>query len=641
MKRFVSILLAFFLTFSISTSMTASAATGTLKVNSATRHVLCEELSQQALDYYTGEYTYENLSRLSGAANVTDSYAATQNNPLYDALHDLMADTHVVYSTYSGYGSNALATYWGYTDAEAGEHGYLYFYTDVSSNDVDYTMNREHVWPKSRASFYQKNGGADLHHLRPSISTVNFAKSNYAFGNVVGQISGYSTAKIDGVDVIWYSGTNDLLEVRDNIKGDVARIMLYVWCRWEQPNLYSNVNAAYLPPMDSDDSDNNGKRVFESLDTLLAWMEMDPVDEWEMERNDQTENVQGNRNVFIDYPELAFLVFGQEIPADMPTPSNPDSEANICRHENTEIRDAVEPTCTVGGYTGDSYCTDCGELLEEGTTIPALGHDYQDRYCTRCGEEMPCDHADTELRGVVEASCTEAGYTGDSYCADCGKLIAEGEIIEATGHSYVDGVCTVCGETESVTPGECYFDDFSDCKDKWYHEAVDYAVANSLMNGVGEGKFDPSGSMTRAMIVTVLYRAAGSPEVAEPSTFTDVLEGQWYSDAIAWAQDNGIVNGISETEFAPMANVTREQIAAILWRYVGSPEAEADLSSFKDVGSISGYAVDAITWAVSEGILNGDNGNLKPVANATRAEFACIIMRFLGGSYDCENLNEP
>ena len=188
---------------------------------------------------------------------------------------------------------------------------------------------------------------------------------------------------------------------------------------------------------------------------------------------------------------------------------------------------------------------------------------------------------------------------------------------------------------------ECYFDDFSDCKDEWYHEAVDYAVANGLMNGVGEGKFDPSGSMTRAMIVTVLYRAAGSPEVAEPSTFTDVPEGQWYSDAIAWAQDNGIVNGISETEFAPMANVTREQIAAILWRYVGSPEAEADLSSFKDVGSISGYAVDAITWAVSEGILNGDNGNLKPVANATRAEFACIIMRFLGGSYDCENLNEP
>ena len=98
---------------------------------------------------------------------------------------------------------------------------------------------------------------------------------------------------------------------------------------------------------------------------------------------------------------------------------------------------------------------------------------------------------------------------------------------------------------------------------------------------------------------------------------------------------NGVVNGVGEGKFDPMGNVTREQIATILWRYEGSPAAEADLSSFNDAASISDYAKEAMTWAVSEGILNGDNGNLKPTASATRAEFACMIMRYLGGSYTC------
>ena len=138
------------------------------------------------------------------------------------------------------------------------------------------------------------------------------------------------------------------------------------------------------------------------------------------------------------------------------------------------------------------------------------------------------------------------------------------------------------------------------------------------------------------MIVTVLYRQAGSPSVEAASTFTDVEEGLWYSDAIAWAQDNQIVNGISETEFAPMANVTREQIATILWRYSGSPEASADLSIFKDGSSVSAYAADAISWAVAQGILSGDGVNLNPTDNATRAQFACMIMRYLGGGYSCE-----
>ena len=158
------------------------------------------------------------------------------------------------------------------------------------------------------------------------------------------------------------------------------------------------------------------------------------------------------------------------------------------------------------------------------------------------------------------------------------------------------------------------------------------------MEGVGGGKFDPNGTMSRAMMVTVLYRMAGEPKVAGPSSFTDVPTGKWYSDAIAWAQENGIVLGVLAGKFAPNGNVTREQIATILWRYEGMPKATADLTKFKDSGKISSYAKDAMTWAVSEGIFIGDAGNLKPTSSATRAEFACIIMRYLDGSYACENL---
>ena len=219
---------------------------------------------------------------------------------------------------------------------------------------------------------------------------------------------------------------------------------------------------------------------------------------------------------------------------------------------------------------------------------------------------------------AVEATLTSTGLTEGSHCAVCGEILVAQEIIPMLEDTV------------------CYHKNFTDCTDTWYHEAVDFTVSEGLMSGVGGGKFDPNGTMTRAMMVTVLYRMAGSPAVTGPSSFTDVPEGQWYSDAIAWAQDNGIVLGVLADKFDPNGFVTREQIATILWRYENKPEVTADLSSFKDAASISEYAVDAMTWAVSEGIFQGDAGNLKPTAYATRAEFACIIMRYLGGSYDCE-----
>ena len=137
--------------------------------------------------------------------------------------------------------------------------------------------------------------------------------------------------------------------------------------------------------------------------------------------------------------------------------------------------------------------------------------------------------------------------------------------------------------------------------------------------------------MTRAMLVTVLWRYEGKPE-ASGHPFTDVPAGQWYSTAIAWAAENGIVNGTSATEFSPEVPVTREQMVAILFRYANAQKhdtsARADLSAFADADKVSAYAKDAMQWAVSEKIVNGSDSMLLPQESASRAQVAAILMRY-------------
>ena len=191
----------------------------------------------------------------------------------------------------------------------------------------------------------------------------------------------------------------------------------------------------------------------------------------------------------------------------------------------------------------------------------------------------------------------------------------------------------------AVTPPVCHVKNFTDCdRSAWYHEAVDFMVHAGLMKGIGQGLFGPRDSMTRGMMVTVLYRAAGSPKVGSPSGFTDVPGDQWYAEAVAWARENRIVNGVGENRFAPEDNVTREDVATILWRAEGEKITGTDLTAFPDADSITDYAQNAMAWAVDRGILNGDSGCLKPLDFATRAEFAAMFMRYRGGSYACPDL---
>ena len=165
----------------------------------------------------------------------------------------------------------------------------------------------------------------------------------------------------------------------------------------------------------------------------------------------------------------------------------------------------------------------------------------------------------------------------------------------------------------------------------WYPKSVDFVVGNGLMNGVSDVYFKPNDPMTRAMLVTVLWRYEDSPE-AKPSSFTD-LTADWYKDAVAWAAENGIVNGVGDNKFDPNGNITREQMATILCRYAEKKGLDVsrrdDLKGFPDAGSVSAYARDAIAWTVAEGIINGNGGRLDPQGNATRAQVATILMRFI------------
>ena len=169
----------------------------------------------------------------------------------------------------------------------------------------------------------------------------------------------------------------------------------------------------------------------------------------------------------------------------------------------------------------------------------------------------------------------------------------------------------------------------------WFYDAVVYAYQNELMDGVGGNRFAPNSETTRAQLVTILYRLEGEPAVSGDLPFTDVEAGIWYTDAILWAAQNNIVNGVSDTEFAPGDDLTRQQLVTILYRYAEAKgydvSASADLSGYPDAGQVQDYAQPTMAWAVAEGIVEGMDGNLNPAGNASRAQIATILMRFCEG----------
>ena len=188
---------------------------------------------------------------------------------------------------------------------------------------------------------------------------------------------------------------------------------------------------------------------------------------------------------------------------------------------------------------------------------------------------------------------------------------------------------------ENTTLTSCLFDSaFSDvAPSAWYAGEVDDVNESNIMTGVGNGKFSPETSMTRAMVVQTLYNRAGKPAVSGKAAFTDVAETAWYYDAIQWAAQNGVAEGIGNGKFAPTSNVTRQEFAQFLYRDAGKPQATASLSSFADASQVSGWANNAIAWATKTDVVRGESKNgklyLNPTHTATRAEVAAMLARYL------------
>lgn len=311
----------------------------------------------------------------------------------------------------------------------------------------------------------------------------------------------------------------------------------------------------------------------------------------------------------------------------------------------------TDPTCTESGHYKGT-CPTCGKDYDD--VIPALDHDwgewvvaqeptytttgYRYHICARCnarvGEDIPKLHTHTWDAGVVtqKPTATEPGvktYT----CTICNEQKTES--IPATG---VPDTCPG-GPT---CPGYAFRD--MPAPDNWAHAGLDYCIYSGYINGLSATTVDPSGTCTRAQLVCILYRIQGEPKVVEGyeldklrAPFDDVPRGQWYTNAILWAKLTGIVNGTSATTFDPSGQITREQLAAILYRYTAkyAPDATgnaASLADYPDAGSVSAYARDAMAWAVGNGLIKGlphdKTDYLEPGGSTTRAQVATILMRY-------------
>lgn len=230
-------------------------------------------------------------------------------------------------------------------------------------------------------------------------------------------------------------------------------------------------------------------------------------------------------------------------------------------------------------------------------------------------DHLPLTASDTCFTWSVSGN---AGAVTADGAFTASQTAAQGSLSVSAGDKTVTIPVT-------VTPPQRYADVPAGA---WFYDAVEFVSERGLFNGVGGGLFDPQGQMNRAMLVVALYRAAGSPAVTVGGGFSDVPAGQWYTDAVAWAAGNGVVNGVGGGRFDPLSPITREQMAAVLYRYFGSPAPGNPITGFTDTGKISPWAADAMRWAVGQGYINGKGGGLlDPLGTATRAEVATILSR--------------
>ena len=271
-------------------------------------------------------------------------------------------------------------------------------------------------------------------------------------------------------------------------------------------------------------------------------------------------------------------------------------------HGETEVRDAVAATCTTEGYTGDTYCTVCGEKVASGETIPALGHTE-------------------EIIPGKDATCTETGLTEGKKCSVCGEILVAQEEIPALGHDWHGTGCSRCDEKR-----ENPFVDVPE--DSFYIDPVLWAVEKGITTGVTETIFDPNGECMRAVVVTFLWRAAGSPEpTTTVNPFVDVKETDYFYKAVLWAYEKGITTGVDATHFGPTLTCNRAQVVTFLYRAVGQPEHGRFERPFTDL-EYGAFYYDAVLWAVENKVTDGmGDGTFGINATCNRAQVVTFLYR--------------
>ena len=364
------------------------------------------------------------------------------------------------------------------------------------------------------------------------------------------------------------------------------------------------------------------------------------------------------------------------------------SDKGACTHTDYGTTERTVPaTCGKAGRV-DTSCSNCGEVISTRELQPTGAHVWGNGVVTTAPTETTpgvrtftcsgCDQTRTEaipatgahdyrFTKTVDPTCTDGGY--DLYtCSGCGAT-EKRNLTDAAGHKWDGGTvttaptettpgvrtftCTVCGQTRTeaipatgastCTGGpSCPSYGLHDVAGPgyWAHEGIDYCVRNRLMSGVGAGTFSPDTACTRAQIVKILYNRSGNQTDYSYYylPFTDVAPGAWYYNAVAWAYYNDVTSGTSATMFTPNAAITRQQLVTFLYRYTVKYAPEftgnaAPISAFPDAGSVANWAYAAMSWAVGNGLIQGnahDNGldYLDPNGSATRAQTATIIMRY-------------
>ena len=364
------------------------------------------------------------------------------------------------------------------------------------------------------------------------------------------------------------------------------------------------------------------------------------------------------------------------------------SDKGACLHTDYGTTERTVPaTCGKAGRV-DTICGNCGEVISTRELPPTGAHVWGNGVVTTAPTETTpgvrtftcrgCDQTRTEaipatgahdyrFTTTVAPTCTDGGY--DLYtCSGCGATERR-NLTDAAGHKWDGGTvttaptettpgvrtftCTVCSQTRTeaipatgastCTGGpSCPSYGLHDVAgpDYWAHKGIDYCVRNRLMSGVGAGTFSPDTACTRAQIVKILYNLSGNQTDYSYYylPFTDVAPGAWYYNAVAWAYCNDVTSGTSATTFTPNAAITRQQLVTFLYRYTVKYAPEftgnaAPISAFPDAGSVANWAYAAMSWAVGNGLIQGnahDNGldYLDPNGSATRAQTATIIMRY-------------